>query len=151
MSVTRIVALDPGKITGVAYGQFSNESPLALIKVEAVPYNWLDQEWWSDIYAHHDIFVSESFTLRDNAFMADLTPVKIEGMMDLMLDGMVNYRQPALKTQVPDTVLKEHGLWQTGKDVDWEDGRDANDAIIHLLGHVAFTLKHLPTLREYFK
>lgn len=45
--------------------------------------------------------------------------------------------------------LKQHGLWQTGKDVGQPDADDANSAIAHAL--VAMRKRnHLPTIRKYW-
>jgi hypothetical protein len=38
----------------------------------------------------------------------------------------------------------------TGKDVDHEDARDANDAMIHLFVH-AMRIRHIPTLETYWR
>lgn len=150
--MSRIITLDPGKITGVATGWFSDVDPLTVRSVHAIEYSKIvTPAWWDWVDGQFDVVVSEKFELRNNDFAADLHPVRIEGMMDLMLPYRVVYRSPALKSQVKDDILKEHGLWKTGKDVDWEDGRDVNDALIHMIGHVAFTMKHVPTLRKYFR
>ncbi len=150
--MTSIIALDPGKITGVAVGMYTDTEPVQIRTARVITYAQLTQPYfWENLNSRYDVIVSEKFILADNKFQADLTPVRIEGMMDLMLPGKVAYRTRNLKSQVPDDILKEHGLWAVGKDVDWEDGRDANDAVIHLLGHVAFGLKHVPTLRKYFR
>lgn len=155
-NVTTITAYDPGKVIGIARGSFTDKEPLSILKAWAIPYpNFLEWgqnpvedygEFWSDI------IVSEIFTARtDNEFVPDLTSVRVEGILDLAYGpNRVVWRPRTKKEQVPDKVLKDHGLWKTGKDVSWEDGRDVNDAIIHMLGHVAFDLRHKPTLRKYF-
>jgi len=62
----------------------------------------------------------------------------------------VTWQSPADKKMVGDDFLKSHGFWVTGADVDHEDGRDANDAMLHLFAH-AMRTRHMPTLRTYFK
>jgi len=147
----KIIALDPGKITGVATGWFTDVEPLTVRSVEAVSYSKIVTPAWWEWVDQFDVIVSEKFDLANNKFKADLSSVRIEGMMDLMLPYRVEYRGRQLKSQVSDSLLKEHGLWTTGKQVDWEDGRDVNDALIHMVGHVAFTMKHVPTLKKYFR
>lgn len=99
----------------------------------------------------YDHVVSEVFTNRtNNDFAADLTGVRVEGILDLLFDGVV-WRSRTKKEQVPDSILKENDMWVTGKQTGWTDGRDVNDAIIHVLGFVAFDLRHVPTLKKYFK
>jgi hypothetical protein len=137
----------------MAVGEFSDDEPLTLVDAAIFPYEDmrnLDRvvERLDDL---PDFVVSEQFVLNPgNEFTADLHACKVEGMLEMCFPE-VRYRLRSTKSQVPDQLLKDHGLWQTGADVQWEDGRDANDAIIHMLGFVAFDLEHLPTLRKYFR
>ena len=147
--MTHVASYDPGLITGFAYGSFTETEPLELLTTGTLTYDYiLHGSPFSGI--HPEVTVVEEFILRDNEFKADLTGVRVEGILEIVFRNIV-WRPPSKKAQVPDQVLKDHGLWQTGKTVDWEDGRDANDAIIHLLGYVAFDLRHKPTLRKYFR
>lgn len=55
----------------------------------------------------------------------------------------------SVKKKLRQQWLKEHGLWQTGKNVGQPDADDANSAISHAL--VAMRKKaHLPTIRKYW-
>ncbi len=145
-----IMAFDPGKITGVALGSFGDDVPLQVMDAEAVTYDEFIDVARNEVVPELDHVVVEVFESRANEFAADLTGVRVEGILETWFDNIV-WRSPADKVQVPDRILKEHNLWVKGSDVDWEDGRDVNDAIIHMLGHVAFGLKHLPTLNAYFR
>lgn len=152
MTEKTIVAYDPGLITGIATGFFSDTEPLTLTGTGAIRYEDIRETYDLMAQYEYDHVVSELFVLRtNNPFAADLTGVRVEGILDAVYEGKVIWRDRTKKSQVSDDVLKAHGLWQTGRDVDWEDGRDANDAIIHMLGYVAFDLRHVPTLRRYFK
>ena len=151
MTEQNVISFDPGLITGMAAGVFSDTEPLKLVAVPAVTYEEIRDEHW--IFKDYEIdhVVVEEFILRtDNPFAADLTGVRVEGILDAVYQGNIHWRNRTTKSQVPDSVLKTHGLWKTGADVEWSDGRDVNDAIIHLLGYVAFDLRHVPTLRKYF-
>jgi len=153
--MTLIISFDPGLITGVATGEFSDDLPLKITGTQASGYedilNAAALTVREDLSNPFTYQICESFEARtDNKFSPDLTGVRVEGVLDLMYPSLIR-RSRTKKEQVPDEVLKEHGLWVTGKDVSWEDGRDVNDAIIHMLGFVAFDLKHKPTLTKYFK
>lgn len=148
----RIVAYDPGLVTGIAEGVFSPTKPLLVLGAAIVTYEDLLDGHHFMVETEHDHVVSEVFTSRtDNEFAPDLTGVRVEGVLDLVYRDRIVWRDRTKKAQVKDSVLKSHGIWYTGKDVGWEDGRDANDAIIHMLGYVAFDLRHVPTLRKYFQ
>lgn len=147
--MTTILALDPGAVTGFAIGSFSVRTPLRFIE-EGVLTNETDLHWLLNS-TNQDITVAEKFVLSSgNQFVADLSGVRLEGLIEALRYDVV-WRLRSTKTQVPDSVLKEHNIWITGKQVGWTDGRDVNDAIIHALGHVAFTMHHKPTLEKYFK
>jgi hypothetical protein len=152
MTQESIVSYDPGLVTGVAQGVFSDTEPLRVLGGVALTYDEIIEGFSNLLEVKFDHVVSEKFVARtDNSFVPDLTPVRVEGILDLAYERDINWRLRTKKAQVPDSILKEHGLWVTGKDVDWTDGRDVNDAIIHMLGYVAFDLRHAPTLREYFQ
>ncbi len=148
-----IYAFDPGLATGMAIGSFSDTRPLTLEDAAIFSYDqMLDLPTIMESTESPDVVVSELFVLSSgNEFTAELTAKKVEGILEFTFRDAVQYRTRDLKRQVSDDLLRELGWWKTGTDVDWEDGRDANDAIIHMLGYVAFDLEHLPTLREYFR
>lgn len=153
MTEQTVVSYDPGLVTGVAQGVFSDTEPLRLVGATVVPYDVMVVSYPDLSRIEFDHKVSELFVLRtNNPFAADLTGVRVEGILEAAYGPEnIHWRDRTTKSQVPDQILKDHGLWQTGADVDWEDGRDANDAIIHMLGYVAFELKHRPTLGKYFR
>lgn len=151
--MTRVIAFDPGKITGYAIGEYSDTEPLIITEVGAISYEWFVDGTFTNMFRPRfeaDHTVVELFESRDGQdFAPNLLGVRVEGILDWWYFP-VTWRSPSKKSQVPDQLLKDHGEWRTGAAVDWEDGRDANDAIIHLIGFVAFDLKHTPTLRKYF-
>jgi hypothetical protein len=152
MTQETIVAYDPGLVTGVAEGVFSETEPLRILGGAALSYDEIIEGFGHMLAVNFDHKISEKFVARtDNQFVPDLTPARVEGILDLAYERDIVWRSRTKKEQVPDRILKEHGLWVTGKDVDWTDGRDVNDAIIHMIGYVAFDLRHVPTIREYFQ
>lgn len=151
-NMTTIVAFDPGKVTGIATGTFSKTEPLTVTGASIIDYDTFIEGWDYLSEKPYDHVVAEVFESRDGQdFAPNLLGVRVEGMLDLAFYRQVVWRSPSKKSQVPDRLLKDHGEWRTGTDVNWEDGRDANDAIIHLIGYVAFDLRHVPTLRKYFR
>lgn len=148
-------AFDPGEVTGVAQGVYSATNALEVGSVSAVPVEDLRAFLTSLVQTKHvpEAIVVEFFKARtNNRFVANDTAKKVEGYIEAVFGReKLVYRPRTKKEQVPDRVLKDHGLWQTGKQVDWTDGRDVNDAVIHLLGYVAFDKHHRPTLSKYFK
>lgn len=154
--MTLLWSFDPGQATGWAVGSYGPNTPYKRINAGIIPgaaqglKDWWGQGSGSKLIAG-DTVVSESFTLNSgNEFVADTTPREVEGALIVLWDGDINWQSRAAKAGVPDDLLKAHNLWLTGKDVDWEDGRDANDATIHALEYLR-RKRHLPTLRHYFR
>ena len=155
--MTTILSIDPGKMTGLAWGRFSDTDPYEVNEYTAVEFDDLSDMIWNGKHPWADILVIERFvpqsgtdyTLKED----DLAGVEVIGMLKhgLVHDfNEVYYQLRSEKWNVPDQLLKDHGLWADGKDVNWTDGRDVNDAIIHAL--VLLKKKeHLPTLRKYFR
>jgi len=146
----QVIAYDPGLATGVAWGSYTHDTPLMLLGTVIRTYEEMRERVIHTPAPYYSSVVVEWFESRSGINPPDLSGVRVEGMLEAYYHGDIIKRSPARKEQVPDAVLKEHGLWQTGSTTDWEDGRDANDAIIHLLGYVAFDLQHRPTLKHYF-
>jgi len=148
--MTYILSFDPGQSTGIALGLYSEKDPYEVLQV------WQTQnglsgvlEWLGEHYGpDHEQVVSESFILRKTPFMPDVEPLRIEGALTVFYPNIV-WQPPSDKHHVPDTILKEHRLWQTGKPLGHVDGRDANDAIIHGITFLK-KLGHVPTIKKYW-
>lgn len=157
--MTDVAVFDPGKATGVAICHWGEQAPFEVVEKYIVPGG--PAGFGNFIRPMHDLIGSdriiyEKFIMRGGGPAVDLTGVQVEGvLLDwLSLEGYdldrIVAQNRTHKHNVPDSILKAHGLWVTGKDVGWEDGRDANDAIIHGLYYAAFVEKHKPTLAKYF-
>lgn len=157
--MSRLLAIDPGKATGWAVLNYDCGEPANLVEA------WTTHdgiEGFSDMYWNtrdhangaellsdtFDDVVCEGFVLRNNGFVPALNAVEIIGFLKGMGES-VNWQLRTDKALVPDRILKEHGLWQTGKMVGHTDGRDCNDAIIHGLAYL-FKTRHVPTIAKYF-
>lgn len=146
-----LLSIDPGKQTGIALGIYGDDEPYKLAEVWQVSgglKGFID--WWRE---HETLMptylVCEKFVLRNNAFVADTEPLLIEGALRVLWGGDIVWQLRTDKMFVTDQLLKEHGLWKTGKALGWKDCRDANDAIIHGLAFLR-KQKHLPTLRKFW-
>ena len=79
--VERVMAVDPGKSTGIVVGDFHDDHEFSIIHVQQLKH----EHWMSNVYDilatyneyAPDVVVCEQFDLRPgNNFLADLTPVK---------------------------------------------------------------------------
>jgi hypothetical protein len=172
MDINYVMAVDPGKATGVAIARYSITMPMEVIFNGIVvggaygfgewlhntndaksiiendcSYNFPDEFDELDYHLH---VVCENFKLRGGNFAADLEPLRIEGIIMDHFGHMIEWHSPSDKTLIGDDFLKENDLWVTGADVDHTDGRDANDATMHAFVH-AMRIRHLPTLKIYWR
>lgn len=172
MSVDYYLAVDPGKATGVAIGRLTPEEALEVIYTAIIPngaqgfIEWLEMTHegrditeldcmanfpreYSNIDYHLDV-ICETFHLRGGVVNPDLEPLRIEGILLDRFQSVVHWQHPSDKILIGDDFLKENDLWVTGSQVGHTDGRDANDALLHLF---AYTMKkkHLPTLEAYWR
>ena len=133
----RVMAVDPGKSTGIVVGDFHDDREFSIIHVQQFKHeHWMGNVY--DILATYDEFapdivVCEQFDLRPgNNFLADLTPVKINSVLEWEIGDIV-WQTPAMaKTTMPDNVLKSLDFWPTGATVSQPDANDARDAGRHL-------------------
>lgn len=156
-----ILSLDPGKQTGIAAAVYGDNHPYELLNVWQISDGVTGFiNWWKTIgtplirkheweWLQPTQIVSEKFILRNNAFVADTEPLLIEGALQALWSLPVTWQQRSDKTLVPDNILRENGLWHTGKQVGWKDARDTNDAIIHAMAYLKKN-KHIPTLQKYW-
>lgn len=172
MSVDYIMAIDPGQATGIAIGRYTEKDPMEVIYTGIIPFgvrgfiDWLEEtkegrgitemdcmrnypRSYREIDFHVDV-VCERFHLRNNKFTPDLEPLRIEGVLIDRFGKVVTWHDPADKGLVGDEFLKEHDLWVTGSQVGHKDGRDANDALLHLFAR-AMRTRHYPTLDAYWR
>lgn len=143
--MTTILAYDPGVSTGWVLGVEDGDD------VEIVEYGQFTAAGHVDTarqlmrtVEHYkpDRIVGERFDLRPhNQFLADLTPVRVNAVMDYATDGGVHYQTPTqAKTLVRDVTLKALGFWPTGRSVGCPDADDVRDAARHLYHFCAMTL-----------
>lgn len=134
----KLLALDPGGTTGVAWFTLTDERPLELL--EAGQWHGGLEGFiaaWSNIQAP-DLVVAESFVLDGRTQKPDVTPLRIEGALRVLAPCQVVLQRNVYKSHAPDELLKRAGLWQKGKP-------HANDAIRHAIAW-AKTKGHRPTM-----
>lgn len=159
--MTYILSIDPGLITGLSFGYFTDEEGYTLEEAWTRDFQGLSDDLWNDLLPRNAVKVVERFVPQSGAEYTlkedDLAGVEVIGMLRHALDypPQINWRTRGQKSiagspEKSDQILKDHGLWQTGTLADWHDGRDANDSILHALGYLKDT-NHIPTLRQYFK
>ena len=130
-----VIAIDPGVNTGIVVACVEEE-------VEILHF---------DQFICHQypgaMIVAEQFDLRPgNKFSADLTPVKVNAILDWLVDD-IHYQTPAqAKGLVKDATLKNLGWWLTGKDVGYKDANDVRDAFRHLVYYLVHEMRNKWTL-----
>lgn len=160
----RVLSIDPGKATGFALGFYDDSHPYTLEET------WLTQDgikgfrewywntpdnWFFEATNKFEVVV-EGFVLRQNGFLASLLGVEIIGFIkgldqydNVFWQSRTDKSFSKTNKKAADELLKEHGLWQTGKKFNHTDGRDVNDAIIHGLAHMK-KIRHEPSMAHYF-
>lgn len=153
--MTKILSVDPGLATGIALGYYSDEDPYQLIWVDTlhdgvtgVAFN----HWNNALFTQEnaDRVILENYIVRPG-LLGDPVALEVIGFIKGVSALPITMRLPSDKGKAGfmDSVLKKHGLWRTGKQVNHTDGRDANDAIIHALTWLIFKEKHQPTIDKY--
>lgn len=155
--MTKIMTIDPGLVNGIAWGNFDDTTGYELDESAAWDFDDLSDTIWNVEHSWGGILLIERFipqsgadyTLKEN----DLAAIETIGMLKHGLIHNFNevyWQLRSQKANVSDKILKDHGLWRAGSDVNWTDGRDVNDAIKHSLEFLRIR-NHLPTLRRYFR
>lgn len=144
-----VIAIDPGVSTGLVVARVEEEVEILHFDQFVCPTHvetvglikrYLDR--YPDA-----IVVAEQFDLRPgNKFTADLTPVKVNAILDFLVGG-IHYQTPAqAKGLVKDATLENLGWRVTGKDVNYKDANDVRDAFRHLVYYLVHEMRHRWTL-----
>ena len=152
MICSTVISIDPGVSTGVVVARVHDTSEVEILHFDQficdshvgtaeILVRLIDQHPGARI-------VSEKFELRPgNKFNADLTPVKVNAILDYKYPGRTTYQTPAqAKGLVKDQALKNLGWWLTGKDVNYKDANDVRDAFRHLVYYLVHEAKNKWTL-----
>lgn len=144
-----VIAIDPGVNTGIVVARVEEEVEIVhfdqfICATHVETAHRIKQVL--DTYPDA-VIVAEQFDLRPgNKFTADLTPVRVNAILDWLV-GDIHYQTPAqAKGLVKDAVLKSLGWWLTGKDVGYKDANDVRDAFRHLVYYLVHQMRHKWTL-----
>lgn len=149
-----LLALDPGKTTGLVFGEYSDNRPFKIKQVEQVTI----EEYFAtlgvlDQGSGQITVVCEDFTLRRGRPMSgDQTlPMYLIGALQYIAYQnrnitLVMQSPAAAKQGVTDEHLENLELLQTPK-TKWDH---ANDALRHAVQYLK-SIKHMPTLEGGFK
>lgn len=150
-----ILSLDPGKSSGIALGYYDETLPYESHRVWQVEnglegfLEWEDEHWpWIALLGPQ--IVSERFVLRSQKFVADTTPLLIEGAMRVLFGPKIHYQLRSEKAKVTNDHLKHGGEYRTGKQVGCKDANDANDAVRHAVIYLTKKAnQHVPTIEKF--
>lgn len=143
-----LLSLDPGKTTGVSIWEYDDETPLTCVQhfqIEDGYEGFLKYYIGQNRVKPFDVVVSESFRLDGRTPNPDITPLKIEGILETVhyQEDVPLYFQPNnFKAHVDNEKLKQHDLY-------WAGQPHAMDSARHALTW-AKVQYHMPTLKKYF-
>lgn len=170
--MTKIVAVDPGVSTGVAFGHWSTTRGLEVdgqYQIAAGLEGFLGFFHENRSEFRRSTVIAEKFTPRAGRgfshTLKSVEPLRVEGAL-IALNLMPSYPDPRWRQPLAQyfaggrdlrdrkmrsrEFLKENGLYVTGKNVGQPDADDAVSATLHLFGY-ALQVKHRPTLEKYFR
>ena len=139
--MTLLRALDPGKTTGWSEWHYDAMTTLTLLDYGQISGGSRGLIAWWQSRPEPDEVVAETFVDDHRTMSPDLTPVRIEGALDVLFPGWIGQRN-SYKAHADDVMLKRTGLWFVGQPHATDSGRHA----------LAFqkTRRHLPTIERYW-
>ena len=140
--MTTLLALDPGFTTGWSFHRYDAVTPLTLLSHgQIVGGNRGFIDWWNAREKTWDEVVAETFVDDHRTSSPDVTPLRIEGSLDVLWPEWIGQRN-FMKLHARDDMLKASGLWLKGQP-------HATDSVRHALALMK-TRRHEPTLRRYW-
>jgi hypothetical protein len=144
-----VIAIDPGVNTGIVVAHVEEEVEILYFEQFICATHVETAQHIKQVLDAYPgaVIVAEQFDLRPgNKFSADLTPVKVNAILDYLVDD-IHYQTPAqAKGLVKDATLKNLGWWLTGKDVGYKDANDVRDAFRHLVYYLVHEMRNKWTL-----
>jgi len=149
----RFISIDPGMSTGWAiWEQVEPWEPFHRVNVAQSP-GGLPGFLAADVFNRRrslDWVVCERFIPDGRASgLEQFEPLRIEGFIEGCFKGAIRWQRNAEMSGVSDRLLKQHGLWLTGKDVGQPDANDAISATKHGLAYLK--ARHRPSQEYYWR
>lgn len=156
--MTRLLALDPGEVTGWSLWEWQYESDR---HAERTDYGLVKggvegfKKWFiGERPVPIGLVVCEKYQLDQRTTSPNTTPLVIEGVLIALCAVPIVWQPTSAKSEIHDDVLKKTNLrpgpgpsrlWLTGKDpkIKHTDARDVNDSQIHALAYLRHA--HRPT------
>lgn len=141
--MTILLALDPGGTSGWSFWSYSATEPLTHIDHGQISGGNIGfVEWWNDTNGGDpDEVVAEIFVNDHRTADPDLTPLRIEGALDVLFPGWIGQRN-VMKAHADDLFLKRVGLW-------WPGEQHARDSARHAVALMKVR-RHIPTMRRFW-
>ena len=139
--MTLLRALDPGKTTGFSEWHYDAITPLTLLDHGQISGGSRGLiAWWQSRPEPNEV-VAEIFIDDHRTMSPDLTPVRIEGALDVLFPGWIGQRNFS-KLGATDECLRRSDLWIVGQ-------QHSRDSIRHALSYMK-ARKHVPTIKRYW-
>ncbi|MDF2990241.1 MAG: hypothetical protein K0S37_755 [Microbacterium sp.] len=141
--MTRLLALDPGGTTGFSVWEYGPLQPLTHIHHGQIAGGLRGFGAWARRFDEPiDEVVAESFVDDHRTADPDVTPLRIEGVIDFVwgVHGVpVVLQRNFAKAHARDALLERMGWW-------WKGQEHARDSARHAVAFLK-TARHAPTLR----
>lgn len=138
-----LLALDPGLSTGYSIWSYDAETPLTHVEHGTIPGGVRGvKAWWRSREHTWEAVVCESFRLGDDTEKPEVDPLRTEGLLIGLWDGLLVFQSRDRKVAVPDRTLKRLGFWWKGKGHDRDSARHA---IIFMRA-----VEHRPTIEAFW-
>lgn len=154
------LAFDLGAMNGISLGRYTDTTAWELLDCWQFYGGAQALSDWVKYVNPHKItqgatIIAEKFVLRNNPFVADLEGVRGEGVLvhywgeDRILWQLRNCKIISGDKKSSDQIIKDAGLWKTGKAFGTKDARDYHDTILHSLWRMK-SWRHEPTIRAFW-
>lgn len=168
--MTSILWFDPGVMTGIQYGVFTDSDRYEMRKIWQVSGGVGGLRRWlhggeNAVFKHADIIGCEKWIPRNmegaSHTLESTLPLVLEGVLieaEIMPEYPEGNWQPATaqtlsggktpeeRRKRTNALLEAKGYWLTGSMIGADDANDVNSTTRHIMYYLTRTLKHKPTI-----